>query len=53
MVRIHNPVKGNKKKLGADQQRHGGMLEETDQISNAITKIFSNDGESKKNDAFM
>lgn len=37
MVRIHNPVKGDKsKKLGADNQMHGGTMEEVDQFSNAI-----------------
>ncbi|WP_180953528.1 hypothetical protein [Bacillus sp. T33-2] len=50
MVRIHNPNKnGNNKKLGADDQLHGGMMENVDQVSNAVAKAVRNVGDKDKN----
>jgi hypothetical protein len=50
MVRIHNPVKGDKSKLGADNQMHGGTLEEVDQLSNAIYQaVHPGKGNDSKN----
>ena len=50
MVRIHNPVKGNKSKLGADNQMHGGTMEEVDQLSNAIYQaVHPGKGNDNKN----
>lgn len=50
MVRIHNPVKGDKSKKGADQQYHGGTMETVDQFANAVTQTVQNigGGKSKK-----
>lgn len=36
MVRIHNPVKGNKNKVGADGQLHGGVMETADEFFDSI-----------------
>ena len=36
MVRIHNPVNGDKKKLGTDGQFHGGTLETADEFFDSI-----------------
>ncbi|MCM3666161.1 hypothetical protein M3204_17215 [Mesobacillus subterraneus] len=38
MVRIHNPVDGDKKKAGSDGQLHGGTLENADQLFDSIFK---------------
>ncbi|MEW9050567.1 MAG: hypothetical protein AB2392_05380 [Neobacillus sp.] len=49
MVRIHNPVKSsNKQKLGADNQLHGGMMENVDQIADLITKAATKESENPK-----
>lgn len=46
MARIHNPVDPEKrKKRGMDNQLHGGTLEETDQVSNAIANAVGNIGD--------
>jgi hypothetical protein len=50
MARIHNPVKGNKKKKpGSDGQLHGGMMESVDQMSDAISKSVGNIGGGRNN----
>lgn len=36
MVRIHNPVNGDKDKRGADGQLHGGTLETADELFDSI-----------------
>ncbi|CAM3725112.1 hypothetical protein [Mesobacillus thioparans] len=36
MVRIHNPVNGDKNKRGADGQMHGGTLETADEFFDSI-----------------
>ncbi|GAM14858.1 hypothetical protein [Mesobacillus selenatarsenatis] len=36
MVRIHNPVKGDKNKVGADGQLHGGVMETADEFFDSI-----------------
>jgi hypothetical protein len=36
MVRIHNPVDGDKKKEGSARQLHGGTLENADQLFDSI-----------------
>ncbi|MBT2691629.1 hypothetical protein [Bacillus sp. ISL-55] len=36
MVRIHNPVKGDKNKAGADGQLHGGVMETADEFFDSI-----------------
>lgn len=36
MVRIHNPVKGDKNKVGADGQLHGGAMETADEFFDSI-----------------
>ncbi|WP_170169062.1 hypothetical protein [Mesobacillus subterraneus] len=36
MVRIHNPVTGDKRKRGIDGQLHGGMLETADEFFDSI-----------------
>lgn len=36
MVRIHNPVTGNKSKVGADGQLHGGVMETADEFFDSI-----------------
>ena len=36
MVRIHNPVKGDKSKVGADGQLHGGVMETADEFFDSI-----------------
>jgi hypothetical protein len=47
MVRIHNPVKGDKNKLGTDGQLHGGMLESADQVINTIFQQDNNGSDIK------
>jgi hypothetical protein len=47
MVRIHNPVKGDKNKLGTDGQLHGGMLESADQVINSIFQQDNNGSDTK------
>jgi hypothetical protein len=36
MVRIHNPVDGDKKKAVSDGQLHGGTLENADQLFDSM-----------------
>jgi hypothetical protein len=36
MVRIHNPIKGDKNKVGADGQLHGGVMETADEFFDSI-----------------
>lgn len=48
MVRIHNPVKGDKNKLGTDGQLHGGMLESADQVIDSIFQQNHNNGSDTK-----
>lgn len=48
MVRIHNPVKGDKNKLGTDGQLHGGMLESADQVIDSIFQQDQNNGTDTK-----
>jgi hypothetical protein len=49
MVRIHNPIKdSNKQKVGADNQLHGGMMENVDQIADLISKAATEDSETPK-----
>lgn len=50
MVRIHNPVnKSIRSQKGSDNQQHGGVLENMDQISNAIADSVGNAGDSNLN----
>jgi hypothetical protein len=42
MVRIHNPVKGDKNKVGADGQLHGGVMETADEFFDAIFQQGTN-----------
>jgi hypothetical protein len=50
MVRIHNPVKGDKNKVGADGQLHGGVMETADEFFDSIFQQGAkNKGEDKSN----
>lgn len=48
MVRIHNPVKGDKKKRGADNQLHGGTLETADEFFDSIFQQGAKNKNAKK-----
>jgi hypothetical protein len=52
MIRIHNPVKGDKNKVGGDGQLHGGVMETADEFFDSIfqqgTKDKSADKASKQ-----
>ncbi|WNF24651.1 hypothetical protein [Mesobacillus jeotgali] len=48
MVRIHNPVKGDKNKVGADGQLHGGVMETADEFFDSIFQQGTKDQSSDK-----